>query len=175
MLVTMTSPPFDPVTNVDDAPLQGGDVPAPYDGPWRVLTPHMRDAGGTLGVVHNRLPPGRVGCPFHWHATEDEVFFVLSGRGVLRYGDDVREIGPGDCISCPAGTRTAHQLANPFEQDLVYLAIGPRNPEEICGYPDSGKVMVRHLQTVGTLQAQDYYEGERDRPQTFALWEADRG
>src|SRR5687768_16639409 len=133
------------VVNVDEVEETGGE-----SGSWgsydRRLTPSMRARGGRLGVSRTRIPPGRSGCPFHYHQREDEVFFVLSGRGVLRYGDDVRTLRPGDCVSCPAGTKTAHQIANPFDEDLVYLAIGPHDPDEICVYPDSGKVMVRALQ-----------------------------
>jgi len=124
----------------------------------------MRAAGGTLGVVQQTLPPGTVGCPLHWHALEDEVFFVLSGRGRLRYGDEVRELVAGDCVSCPAGRQVAHQIGNPYDDDLVYLAIGPHEPHEVCGYPDSGKVMVRHLRGVGTFEPRDYLHGEPSPP-----------
>lgn len=162
------------VTNRDQAPVEGGGGATPWASSWRVLTPQMRAAGGTLGVVENTLPPGSVGCPFHWHLHEDEVFLVLRGRGVLRYGDAIREIGPGDCISCPAGTRVAHQIGNPFTEDLVYLAIGPRDPNEICGYPDNGKVMVRALQTVGRLEKRDYMDGEPESPRIFELFDQTR-
>jgi uncharacterized cupin superfamily protein len=135
----------------------------------------MRAAGGTLGVVQNTLAPGNVGSPFHWHTHEDEVFIVQSGRGVLRYGDAVREIGPGDCISCPAGTKTAHQIANPFDEDLVYLAIGVRDPDEVCGYPDNGKVMVRSLQAMLRHEPRDYMEGEPSPPVIFAAFGENRG
>jgi uncharacterized cupin superfamily protein len=162
-------PPFDPVINVRDAPEEGMGAPAPWAATWRVLTPHMREAGGSLGVVQNTLPSGSAGCPFHWHAREDEVFFVLSGRGVLRYGDQVREIGPGDCVSCPAGTRVAHQIANPFDEDLVYLAMGPYDPHEVCGYPDNGKVLVRDLRAVGRFEERDYMDGEPEAPLVFGL------
>ena len=164
----MNERPFDPVLNVDDAPREGGEDAAPWASHWKVLTPHMRAAGGKLGVVQNTLPPGSVGCPFHWHAREDEVFFILSGRGRLRYGDTTRELRAGDCISCPAGTRVAHQIANPYEQDLVYLAMGPYDPHEVCGYPDSGKVMVRALKSVGRLEKTDYTEGEPNPPLILA-------
>lgn len=162
------------ITNRDSAPIEGGDHPAPWAASWRVLTPQMRAAGGTLGMVENTLPPGSVGCPFHWHMHEDEIFYVLRGKGVLRYGDTIREIAPGDCISCPAGTRVAHQLANPFDEPLVYLAVGPHLPDEICGYPDSGKVMVRSLRTVGRLEATEYMDGEPAEPPIFALDRARR-
>jgi len=143
-----------------------------WGGAYKPLTPWMEAAGRRLGVSQSRLPPGRTTCPFHYHQLEDEVFFVLSGRGVLRYGDDLRELRPGDCVSCPAGTKIAHQIANPYDEDLVYLAIGPNDPNEVAVYPDTGKVMVRSLGRVGFLREADYYDGEPDDPKIFALTRA---
>jgi uncharacterized cupin superfamily protein len=157
------------VVNVDEVPEVEETAGEHWGGFDRVLTPSMRPRGGTLGVSHSRLPSGRVMCPFHYHQREDEVFFVLSGRGILRYGDDVRELRPGDCVSCPAGTRVAHQIGNPFQEDLTYLAIGPHDRHEVCVYPDSGKVMVRSLGHVGFLEPTDYFAGEPDRPRLFEL------
>jgi len=165
------SKPSHQVINVADAPSEG-DGAGPWGSTWQVLTPTMRAQGGTLGMVQSTLPPGAVGCPFHWHLHEDEVFFVIRGRGVFRYGDDLREVGPGDCMSCPAGTRIAHQIANPFDEDLVYLAIGDHHPHEVCGYPDTGKVMVRALRTVGQLEPQAYMQGEPEPPKIFGLWQS---
>src|SRR6478736_4752215 len=86
------------------------------------LTPSMRPRGGSLGINRMRLKQGHATVPFHYHLREDEAFYILSGRGVLRYGDDeLRDLRPGDCVSCPAGTKVAHQIANPYPEDLVYL------------------------------------------------------
>ena len=159
---------FEPVTNVDQAEWEDSGAEVPWKGSWKVLTPNMRQAGGKLGVVLNRLAPKSVGCPFHWHALEDEVFYILSGRGLLRYGETTRPIGPGDCISCPAGLQIAHQIGNDGDEDLVYLAMGPYEPDEVCGYPDSGKVMVRHTRTVGRLDPTDYMDGEHGPPKIFS-------
>jgi uncharacterized cupin superfamily protein len=153
----------DEVTEVDH---RSGECWGGFD---KRLTPSMRPNGGSLGVSQSRLPKGRVMCPFHYHQREDEVFFVLSGRGVLRYGDDVRELRAGDCVSCPAGTQAGHQIANPFDDDLVYLAIGPHDPHEVCVYPDSGKVMIRSLRRGGFLEDADYYAGEPEKPKIFEL------
>ncbi|BBH12699.1 MULTISPECIES: cupin domain-containing protein [Chromobacterium] len=142
-----------------------------WGGSYQPLTPALDALPGRLGANLTRLPPGRAGCPFHSHAREDEIFYVLSGRGVLRLGDSLQEIGPGDCISCPAGTGVAHQIANPFDQDLVYLGIGVNDPHEVCVYPDSGKVLVRHLKQVGRLESAPYYDGEPARPGIFDLLE----
>jgi uncharacterized cupin superfamily protein len=156
------------VVNVDDA----GEIERLAGNHWgaayKILTPSMRPRGGKLGVNLIRVPPGRSCCPYHAHRLEDEVFYVLAGRGLFRYGDETRQIGPGDCISCPAGTGVAHQLANPFDEDLLYLAIGNHEPEEVCSYPDNGKVLVRGLGAIGRLAPAEYLDGEPDPPMIFA-------
>jgi uncharacterized cupin superfamily protein len=141
-----------------------------WGGTYKVLTPAM-GRPGRLGVNLTRVPPGRTVCPFHAHQREDEAFYVLSGRGVLRYGDALEEIGPGDCIACPARSGSAHQIANPFAEDLVYLAIGPNDPDEVCVYPDSGKIQVRSIRRLGYLREEGYMHGEPDRPRIFELIE----
>lgn len=156
------------VVNVDDAP-SIDHTKKPWGGSYRVLTPTMRESGGSLGVNQTVCPPGCATVPFHWHLREDEVFFIRSGRGVFRYGDQLQAVGPGDCIACPAGTRVAHQLCNPFDEDLVYLAIGPYDPHEVCHYPDSGKVLVRGMKQVGFLRETPYMEGEPATPTIFEL------
>ncbi len=136
------------------------------------LTPSMRPGGGSLGINRMRVPPGHAAVPFHTHRKEDEAFFVLSGRGVFRYGEEpLREVGPGDCISCPAGTGVAHQLANPFDEDFVYLAIGAFDPNEVCTYPDNGKIMVRGIGQVGRMTTAPYMDGEPDLPKLLADWQ----
>lgn len=157
-----------PITHIDDV-VDSEEHWGGWGCATRVLTDFMRDQGGRLGVRHVRVPPGKTACPFHTHALEDEAFFVLEGRGVLRYGDTLHDIGVGDCISCPAGTGAAHQLANPYDADLVYLAIGTRDPNEVCTYPDSGKIMVRSLNLVGRLDERPYMDGETPSPRIFDL------
>lgn len=90
---------------------------------------------------------------------------------MLRYGDTLSAVRPGDCISCPAGTGTAHQLANTGAEDLLYLAIGRNDPKEVCVYPDTGKVLIRGIKQLGFIQRADYMEGEPDEPRIFAMAE----
>lgn len=70
-------------------------------------------------------------------------------------------------MSCPAGTKVAHQIANPFDVDLTYLAIGPHDPNEVVVYPDSNKLMVRSLGLGGVLNEATYFEGEPSPPTGF--------
>lgn len=148
------------IVNVDELEPTERLMGAHWGARYKQLTPSMRARGGKLGVGWMCVPKGRSVCPFHAHQREDEVFFILSGKGLFRYGDTTREVRAGDCISCPAGTGTAHQLANPHEEDLIYLAIGNHDPDEVCTYPDSGKVMVRSLGRIGNLEDAGYLDGE---------------
>ncbi len=158
-----------PVLNIDEAEAHESLGGEHWGGSYQVLTPFLEAQGRSLGVSLSRMPPGRVGCPFHYHMLEDEVFYILSGTGLLRYGEDVYPLRAGDCISCPAGTRVAHQIANTGDEDLVYLGIGPNDPNEVCVYPDSGKVMVRGLKSVGVLEKTDYMYGEPEPPKILDM------
>ncbi len=118
---------------------------------WRsyrkAITPAMQPREGRLGAQVMWVPSGQTACPFHTHQIKDEIFYILSGRGVLRYGENLEEITAGDCISCPASTGVAHRIANPFEEDLVYPAIGLNDPSGrgecmllvFSGLPGTGK------------------------------------
>ncbi len=159
-----------PVIHVDEIPEKEHLHGAHWGGAYKPLTPLLSTAGrANLGVSLTRCPPGRSICPFHTHAREDEVFYILSGQGVLRYGDDLYDLRAGHCVSCPAGSGIAHQMLNTGDEDLVYLSIGLNDPHEVCTYPDSGKVLVRALETVGRLTRTQYMDGESERPRIHDL------
>ncbi len=158
------------IVNMHEAPEVAADVPAAWAHHRRALTPALRDAGpgrfgmGRLGMNARRVPPGHSACPAHTHLMADEIFVVLEGRGLFRYGDQVHQVRAGDCISCPADTGIAHQIANPATPDdtgdLVYLVIGAEPPGDVCTYPDSGQIAIEGLGRRGFLREADYYEGQ---------------
>lgn len=159
------------IVNVADV-AELADAQGAWGQAYKPLTPGMEARGGRLGMNQTRLTKGQVACPHHHHLRDDEMFFVLSGRGLLRYGDELFDLAPGDTVSCPAGTGIAHQIANPFDDDLVYLAIGPNDPHEVCVYPDSGKVYVRGIKRIGFLEKADYMAGESDSPRILEMFRA---
>jgi mannose-6-phosphate isomerase-like protein (cupin superfamily) len=63
-------------------------------------------AGSGNGLSRLLLAVGRLGAadngPIHLHHGE-EVLSVVSGRLLVRVGDERRECGPGDVIAVPAG------------------------------------------------------------------------
>lgn len=94
-----------------------------------------------LGYSYDVVPPGKRSCPFHSHRAEEEMFFIVRGDGLLRYGNETRRIRAGDFICCPTGgPETAHQIVNDSETDLTYISVSTMMPAEVCEYPDSKKI-----------------------------------
>lgn len=153
-----------PIINLDDLTLHH----SPDDG--------TRYGGGAYGVISDEIgakklgynlsivPPGRRGCPFHSHRSQEEMFFVLAGTGVLRFGDAEHPVRPGDVIACPpGGPEVAHQLINTGTTDLRYLAVSTKEEVEIVEYPDSGKVGCM-VGDYGRMELRKLFHAESDVP-----------
>lgn len=93
-----------------------------------------------LGYNITRVPPAKRAFPFHLHHGIEEMFFVLEGKGTLRFGDEEYPIRQGDFMAFPAGPHGAHQIINTGESELAYLAVSTMRTPEVVEYPDSGKI-----------------------------------
>ena len=119
-----------------------------------------------LGYCVTSVRAGARSCPFHFHHGEEEMFFVLEGRGVLRQGDgrgedEMIDVGPGDFISFPAGTGIAHQFINPGPGVFTYLAVSTVVRTDVAEYPDSDKINIRSTRTILRRTPRlDYFDGE---------------
>lgn len=122
-----------------------------------------------LGYSYDIVPPGKRSCPFHSHRAEEEMFFIVRGRGLLRYGSETRAIKAGDVICCPTGgPETAHQIINDSDEELAYLSISTQSPVEVCEYPDSQKIAAYAEGMEGHLSRRtaglEYWDGEPGGP-----------
>lgn len=120
-------------------------------------------AGATrVGVLIEELPPGKQSVPLHWHTREEEHLWFLAGAATLRLGGERHAIKAGDYVCFPAGRRLGHCLVNETDEPCRYLVIGERSPDDVCHYPDSGKVMVRGADRiiVRSDHGLDYWDGE---------------
>jgi mannose-6-phosphate isomerase-like protein (cupin superfamily) len=69
------------------------------------------------------LPPGRAVTPHH-HNQLEEIYYILSGRGLMTVGDEKREVGAGDAIYVPRGHK--HTLENTGAEPIrLLVACGP--------------------------------------------------
>jgi uncharacterized cupin superfamily protein len=88
-----------------------------------------------VGMRRIELPTGGWSTPAHEHGLDEEIFYVLSGRGLSWQAGEVCEVRPGDCIVYLArgGAHTLHAL-----EPLEVLAFGDRHEDESVGFPRLG-------------------------------------
>jgi mannose-6-phosphate isomerase-like protein (cupin superfamily) len=74
-------------------------------------------------LAEETLLPGQAVTPHH-HREIEEIYYVLSGRGVMSVGDEKREVAAGDAIYVPRGSR--HTLENTGAEPIkLILVCGP--------------------------------------------------
>ena len=163
-----------PVINVNDAPLQdmkGAD--GAFEAKFAPLGPAIGSVG--LGCMITVVPPGKKAFPFHVHHVTNELFVILEGTGVYRFGGETYPIKAGDILAAPAGKGAdmAHQIVNTGGADLKYLGVSDKPVSDVCEYPDSRKFAVTSrfdwsnpaaggVRYVGRVEsAVDYFDGEK--------------
>ncbi|HLH28181.1 MAG TPA: dimethylsulfonioproprionate lyase family protein [Acidimicrobiales bacterium] len=81
---------------------------------WLVEPREMKDAtdGGFLELVSEFTVEGGGMVDPHSHPTH-EFYYILSGRGLMRIGDEEREVGQGDLIYTPPDTTHSIRTTTP--------------------------------------------------------------
>ena len=156
---------FNNVVNARDVPQEDYSEPSGRYQVGAARSPR-RSARAISATASRSSPPGRARYPFHFHHGEEEAFYVLEGRGLLRQGDgegeeELIELGPGDVVAFPAGTGIAHQFLNDGDVPFTYLAISNKVYSDVAEFPDSDKVLIRSTRLIARRTPQlDYFDGE---------------
>ena len=58
------------------------------------------------------VEPGNFAYGYHYHETDEEVFYIISGTGVVRTANGEVTVKAGDVITFPAGPEGAHVMRN---------------------------------------------------------------
>lgn len=127
------------IINIDDVPTRTS-----HSGPR--FEAAMGDIDGAIGTTQigatlHVVPAGKTAWPYHRHHGNDEIFFIVSGNGTYRVGDQMKPVRAGDLIGAPAGGE-AHQIINSSTAELRYIAFANHGRADVIDYPDSGKVAV---------------------------------
>jgi uncharacterized cupin superfamily protein len=160
--------PSCPVVNIADVPLVERGNAKKFAVKWARVGPLLGLQG--LGCAVHVVAPGKRAFPFHRHHVMDELFFIVSGSGEYRFGEEIFPLRAGDLVSAPAGGK-AHQIINTGGEELRYLGISSMSSVDVVEYPDSQKVAmaagVRNADFktatyvgMGRLAPADYYDGE---------------
>jgi uncharacterized cupin superfamily protein len=120
--------------------------------------------GGQCKLNLYEIPPHKSAYPYHYHTMNEEVFYILQGRGLLKTPEGERIVTAGDVIFFPANENGAHKLTNISDtENLVYLDFDTCNDIDVTFYPDSGKIGVwgKDINQLYKIRDQvEYYEGE---------------
>lgn len=96
-----------------------------------------------MGYNLTIVAPGHRANFFHNHHANEEMFFIVEGSGMLRFGDREYPLRKHDVIACPpGGSDVAHQIINTSDDELRYLAISTKESVEISEFPDSKKISI---------------------------------
>jgi uncharacterized cupin superfamily protein len=118
---------------------KGSGYPAPFDKPCAARErKQLGDAAGLtdFGVNLLRLPPGAWSSQRHWHDSEDEFTYVLSGEVVLVTDAGETLLKAGDCAGFPKNAPNGHHLINRSSADATVLEVGTRTETDVTVYSD---------------------------------------
>lgn len=80
---------------------------------------HDADFGARYSLAHARLAPGAKSAPHTLGA--NEVYYILSGEGLIHIAGESEPVGKGEAIEIPAGS--VQWLQNTGKVDLCFLCI----------------------------------------------------
>lgn len=103
-----------------------------------LVTKELGKSAGSEKIYANLdcVPAGAYSTKYHSHTQQEEFFYVLSGKGKLRFNDTEQEVTAGDFIAKPSGKDISHTYYNSGSEPLLILDIGTVEKEDTCYYPD---------------------------------------
>ena len=86
-----------------------------------------------LGVSLYEIPPGQATFPYHWHAANEEMMLVFSGRPSVRTDSGWRRLATGEVVASRAAKRRSSGRQ-------PHRGTGPRPVREHDDHPRGGRV-----------------------------------
>src|SRR4030095_5344216 len=89
----------------------------------RPLIDRTTSGATQCSLAEEMLPVGSAVIPHH-HREIEEIYYVVSGRGLMTVADETREVSTGDAVYVPRGCR--HTLENTGSEPIkLILVCGP--------------------------------------------------
>lgn len=84
-----------------------------------IIHPQNDQTDPGLSLARAQVAPDQATSP---HVLDFiEVYYILSGRGVMHLDQEERQVGPDDCVYVPPGSR--QWIHNTSRQPLVFLCL----------------------------------------------------
>ena len=112
------------IVSLDDVEDWLGD----YPGEMRGITYAI--GAEQVALTHRRMPQhtGSKGSYGHRHKTQEELYFVLSGKLQFKLGDDIVELGRHQAVRIPPGTVRGVWNDEPEDAELIIVSVRVDDP-----------------------------------------------
>lgn len=119
------------IRNLSELPLREGS-----DGIIAWATRDLRDVGAQrIVLAHDLLPPRCHNTKLHFHSAREEAWYVRSGTGTARLGEEGFPLRPGSFWLARADRGVGHRVeVGPDGMELV--TIGDMIPGDVSVYPE---------------------------------------
>jgi mannose-6-phosphate isomerase-like protein (cupin superfamily) len=99
-----------------------------YPGTMRFLTEPLGNQ--QVAFTHRVMPPyaGGKGSYGHRHKTQEEIYYVISGRLQFKLGDEIHEVDGGTAVRVPPETVRSVWNDGPADAELVICSIRLDDP-----------------------------------------------
>jgi uncharacterized cupin superfamily protein len=95
---------------------------------------HQMDSD-KLVLAQDEMPANTHNTDLHFHSAREEAWFVRSGSGIARLGEQAHPLRAGSFWLCPENTGIGHRIeVGPDGMQLV--TIGDLIPGDVCVYPE---------------------------------------
>jgi len=102
---------------------QANIVRTPHNSEIRPLIDRTTSPITQCSLAEEMLPPGCAVTPHH-HRDLEEIYYIVSGEGLMTVGENSREVHAGDAVYIPRGHR--HSLKNTGNEPIkLILVCGP--------------------------------------------------
>jgi uncharacterized cupin superfamily protein len=119
------------IRNLADLPVTEG-----RDGQLAYATRDVRQMGSErLVLAQDEMPPDTHNTELHFHSAREEAWFVRSGHGIARLGEEAHPLETGSFWLCRANTGVGHRIEVGAE-GMQLITIGDLIPGDVCVYPE---------------------------------------
>jgi len=108
------------------------------------------------GLTEIGINEWKLDGPPHKHNDKDQIFYILSGNGVIKLGDEEHEVKPGYLIYVPAGL--VHQSITKGSEPLCYVLYNVFNDSQKEGH----STFAEHIEKVKKIRKQQAETGNAE-------------
>lgn len=93
------------------------------------------------------VEPGNYAYGYHYHEENEEVFYIINGKAVVKTEDGEINLKEGDAVCFPANKSGSHVISNASDSEkLVYIDFGTANKPDVVHFTgtESGLVVTKN-------------------------------